>query len=136
MADSDQGKSKRRFKNPQTFREKAIKTAETKTRPIRESSKFGNALKAPFRALKAGYLKLKTVKSLKPLFKVLSLLSRVLLPKYFRTSFEELKKVTWPSLKQSRRLTYAVMIFAIIFGASIAIVDWGLGKIFKHILLK
>ena len=56
--------------------------------------------------------------------------------RYIRDSFNEVRLVTWPSFGQSMRLTKAVIIFSIIFGSLIAVVDYGLGKIFKQIILK
>jgi preprotein translocase SecE subunit len=49
---------------------------------------------------------------------------------------QELRLVTWPNWKQSRQLTFAVLVFAVIFGAAIAVVDYGLDKVFRNILLK
>jgi preprotein translocase SecE subunit len=66
----------------------------------------------------------------------LRLLGKVLFPAYLRNSWQELRLVTWPNWKQSRQLTSAVLIFAIIFGAVIALVDYGLDKVFRSILLK
>jgi len=55
---------------------------------------------------------------------------------YFSKSFQELKMVTWPNWNESRRLTGAVIIFSVAFGAAIAAVDYGLDKLFKQLLLK
>jgi len=55
---------------------------------------------------------------------------------YFRQSWRELKEVTWPTWREGRRLTTAVIIFSVVFGALIAIVDFGLDKLFKQLLLK
>lgn len=52
------------------------------------------------------------------------------------SSWQELKFVTWPTRNEGRRLTTAVIIFSIIFGGLIALVDFGLDKLFKQILLK
>lgn len=134
-----QESKKRRFKDPETFRERAVKASEVKDRPKTEHKKlkaFFRAVAQPFKPLVTGYKKLKEVPSLKPVFKVLTFIGLILVPKYLRTSFQELKLVKWPSWNESRRLTYAVLVFAIVFGVTVAAVDWGLGKIFKHILLK
>jgi preprotein translocase SecE subunit len=64
------------------------------------------------------------------------ILGRILFPRYFRNSFRELKLVTWPGRRESLRLTGAVLIFAIVFGAIVAIVDFGLDKLFKEFILK
>ncbi|NBW29154.1 preprotein translocase subunit SecE [bacterium] len=57
-------------------------------------------------------------------------------PSYFRNSFKELKQVTWPSVSNGIKLTWAVIVFAIVFGLSISVLDWGLTKVFKNILLR
>jgi preprotein translocase SecE subunit len=72
----------------------------------------------------------------KPLRKPLRIIGLVIFPVYFRRSWQELKLVTWPGFKQSLRLTWAVLLFAIIFGTAVALVDYGLDAVFKRILLK
>ncbi len=69
-------------------------------------------------------------------FRVFRWIGYVLLPPYFRNAYRELRKVEWPNRKQSWQLTWAVIIFAVIFGVIIAVVDYGLDKLFKQILLK
>lgn len=61
---------------------------------------------------------------------------RYLMPRYFRESFKELKLVKWPNRKETTQLTFAVFIFAVIFGITITITDYGLDKLFKKVLLK
>lgn len=63
-------------------------------------------------------------------------IGRILGLRLIRNSWRELRTVTWPAPKESFRLTGAVIVFAIIFGAFIALVDYGLDKVFKQILLK
>jgi preprotein translocase SecE subunit len=60
----------------------------------------------------------------------------ILWPPYFRNSARELMLVTWPSFRQTWRLTFAVLSFAAVFGLLIAGVDYGLDKLFKEVLLK
>ena len=55
--------------------------------------------------------------------------------RYVRDSWSELKLVTWPTFRESRRLTTAVIIFSVIFGLLIAIVDYGLDKLFREVIL-
>jgi len=59
-----------------------------------------------------------------------------LVPRYFINSWRELRQVTWPNRRETWRLTAAVMIFAIVFGALIAVVDLGLDQIFKRLILR
>jgi preprotein translocase SecE subunit len=66
----------------------------------------------------------------------LRFLGRVIGLKYIRDSWHELRGVTWPSFRDSRRLTGAVIIFSILFGLFIAVVDYGLDKVFRQILIK
>lgn len=63
-------------------------------------------------------------------------LGRILGFSYVRSSWQELKDVTWPTRREGRRLTTAVIIFSVIFGALIAVVDFGLDKLFKQLLIK
>lgn len=133
MAD-EPTKKKRRVKNPETFRERAEKASQAENQPksaVRIKQAGSRATGPVRRRISGAY----NAKALSPLRKVLSVVGRVLFPKYFRQSWQELKLVTWPSWKEGRRLTYAVLIFAIVFGAAIAGVDWVLDKIFRHLLL-
>ena len=68
--------------------------------------------------------------------KPVRILGRVLFPRYFRRSWQELRLVTWPSRKQSWKLTYAVIVFSVLFGAIVALVDFGLDKLFKEFIIK
>jgi len=63
-------------------------------------------------------------------------LGRIVGFSFVRNSWKELKTVTWPSWRESRRLTTAVIVFSVVFGALIAAVDFGLDKLFKQFLLK
>ena len=59
-----------------------------------------------------------------------------IIPKYFRESWVELKQVVWPDRKTTVKLTTAVIIFAIVFGIAITIVDFGLDKLFRILILE
>jgi preprotein translocase SecE subunit len=63
-------------------------------------------------------------------------LGRHLIPRYFRSAFHELRLTTWPTRKQSRQLTLAVVIFSVVFGIFVSLLDYGLDKLFKEILVK
>lgn len=68
--------------------------------------------------------------------KPMRFLGKILGFNYIASSFREVRLVTWPTWRMSFRLTGAVIIFSVVFGALIAAVDFGLDKIFKHIILK
>ncbi len=57
-------------------------------------------------------------------------------PKFLRNAWAEIRQVTWPGRTETRRLTTAVIIFSIIFGVSIALLDYGLDKLFKEVFTK
>jgi len=132
VADKPDKKTKRRVKNPETFRERAVKATEISDKPKRGAGlkQAGSKVASPVFGPVAKVLS--KVFSLKPF----RLVGKILLPVYVRRSWHELRLVTWPGWQESRRLTFAVLIFAVIFGASIALVDYGLDVVFKHILLK
>ncbi len=64
------------------------------------------------------------------------ILGKIFLVNYFRSSWQEIKLVTWPGRRETTQLTIAVFVFAITFGVFIAVVDFGLDKLFKQVLLK
>lgn len=61
---------------------------------------------------------------------------RWLVPKYFVNSWRELRQVYWPNRRETWRLTLAVFVFAVVFGALVAGVDKGLDELFKKVVLK
>lgn len=127
----DGPKRKRRILRPAadtaTLREKSEQAQAKSSRPRRRSH-FWRILIAPFRFV--GRL-------LQPLgkFRVFRIIGHVLAPPYIRNSFRELRLVTWPSRIQTRRLTFAVIIFSLIFGGIVAAVDYGLDKAFRALIL-
>jgi preprotein translocase subunit SecE len=144
LAESEQPKKKRRLRAAnETLREKTTKAQVTAKEPAKKTKTrlvFSGFLfplrgfawlshKPPFKQL--GHA-LRWFFSLR----FMSFLGKILGITYVRDSFRELKLVTWPSRKQSRQLTFAVVVFSVIFGALIAIVDFGLDKLFKQVILK
>jgi preprotein translocase SecE subunit len=139
MTDQPADTPKRRVKNPETFRERAIK-ATTETDKVTKTARLkrvgGKVTKPVLSPVGRMLRKLASIQPFKFILKVLRWIGRIIVPSYIRNSWKELRQVSWPSLKQSRQLTFAVLLFAIVFGALIAIVDYGLDKLFKNILLK
>lgn len=125
----DSAKPKRRLvKKAETVREKSEKAAQSEKRPRRLQATKRRA-GAPLRAARTGLGKLGKYK----FFRVIGL---ILAPPYFRNSWKELRQVTWPKRRESLRLTFAVIVFAIIFGCLVALLDYILDKVFKEVLLK
>ena len=132
---SEQPKTKR----AQTVRERSqTDAAKPKRRVLKTAETVSKPAKAAHKGVK------KAVKPLSPLarpFKTRPMrfigrwLAKLLLINYFISSWKELRQVTWPNRKETAKLTAAVFMFAIVFGAIIAITDYGLDKIFRKILL-
>jgi preprotein translocase subunit SecE len=129
---AEPAKPKRRLvKKTETTREKTEKSVLERDKPkkqgvVRLTLRY---IGAPFRVLGRGLAKIGHLKPFR-------LIGRILWPTYFRNSWKELKLVTWPTRREAAQLTLAVIIFSIIFGVIIAIVDYGLDKLFKQLLLK
>lgn len=139
MAEEPTQRKRRIVKNPETFRERAVKAAETSDKPKRATRArraSGKVVSPIFRPLGRLFRKIGSFRIVRIFRRPARFIGKILVPVYFRNSWKELKLVNWPSWRESRQLTFAVLIFAIIFGASIALVDYGLDKVFKHILLK
>jgi preprotein translocase SecE subunit len=71
----------------------------------------------------------------KPIRAIGRFLKKVLLINYFISAWREVRQVSWPNRKETINLTFAVFIFAISFGIFIAIIDFGLDKLFREVLL-
>lgn len=78
-------------------------------------------------------------KATKPIYRVGSVVKKVLrklVPSYFVNSWREVRQVSWPTRKETWRLTLAVFIFSVIFGLAVYGVDKVLDLIFKKVILK
>lgn len=131
-----EAKKKRVLKKTETVREKATKTsvAVPKTRRLHKATA---QVKRPLSAAKRiGGKEYHPVKL--PDNKVGRFMTknRRVTPTFFSEAWAEVRQVQWPNRKETTKLTLAVFIFAISFGALIAVVDYGLDKIFHDLLLK
>jgi preprotein translocase SecE subunit len=126
-----EAKAPRRIRREVSIREKVEKGSASDDAPKKKSPirRFFRLIGKPFRPI-GRFLKWLGH------FKVMRIIGYIIVWPYIRNSWRELRQVTWPTKKESRRLTLAVIIFAIVFGVLIAVVDYGLDKIFKRILLK
>ncbi len=130
MAQEKQAK-KRIVKTAETVRQKAEKAASTKPKR-RVLHGTASKVSAPLRALKPLGKPFQT----KPVRKTASFVGKIVWPRFFRDAWKELRLVVWPSRKETWRLTLAVFLFALIFGAIVAVTDFGLDKLFRNIILK
>jgi preprotein translocase SecE subunit len=136
MADAKKSKiRKARVRKAPTLREQA-ELARTKSE-TKKPRRFSRA------TAKTGAALRKTRITRNPVTKLFARLGRLILkvlrwivPKYFINAWREVRLVTWPSRKETWRLTFAVFIFAIVFGALVSGVDKILDIIFKQVILK
>lgn len=129
------GKKTRVRKSAPTVRERVeAATAE------RDEPKAGRLKRAASKAVRpARKLRLRNRKAIKLVARALrpvKWLLKWLVPRYFVNAWREVRQVVWPNRRETWRLTLAVFIFAIVFGAMVAGVDKGLDEIFKKVVLK
>ena len=139
MAEQPAKSTKRQVKNPETFRERALKATEATDNPKRLPQikrRTAGVFRPVFTPLGRFFKRLFARQPFKTLARLCHWIGLVLVPPYLRNSWQELKLVTWPNWRQSRQLTFAVLAFAVVFGGAVASVDYGLDKLFRHILLK
>jgi preprotein translocase SecE subunit len=122
--------SKRRIKKVATVRERAAtQPSVSKRRRLRKTAGSASRVFRPLRFLAVPL-------RFRPIRKVGRLIGLVLFPRFFRNAFKELRQVEWPDWRQTSKLTFAVIIFAVGFGLLIALTDYGLDIIFKKGILK
>ena len=61
---------------------------------------------------------------------------RKIIPRYFVDSWHEVRQVTWPGRRETWRLTFAVFVFALVFGLLASGTDKILDEVFKRTILK
>lgn len=76
------------------------------------------------------------LRPLTPAGRLLTKILNWLVPRYFVNSWRELKQVTWPNRRETWRLTGAVIVFSVVFGAMVWVVDLGLDQLFKRFVLR
>jgi preprotein translocase SecE subunit len=130
----DKKRKPRIRKSAPTIRERA-EAAQAKTEPNSKPIKRALArTTSPVKKLRLGDRKV--VKILKIPFVYIKRALIWIVPKYFVNSWREIKLVHWPNRRETWRLTLAVFIFALVFGAMVAGVDRALDEIFKKLVLK
>lgn len=131
---ADEKSKHRTVKKSETVREKAERTSneQPKNRRLKQTA---TSVKKPI--AKVGKIGKKEFYIPLPDNKLGRFLNkrRSIIPKYFKEAWKEFKQVIWPTKKQTAHLTFAVFVFAIVFGTLIAIVDYGLDKVFRKVFV-
>ncbi len=55
---------------------------------------------------------------------------------YFSASRTELTKVTWPTRRQTAKLTFLVIVFSLVFAAFLGALDLGFSTLVQKIIVK
>lgn len=132
---------KRQLKKTETVRERAERTRVEKPKrrivrstaskagkPVRAAGKKAAKVLSPLSFLLAPF---KT----KPARVIGKVLAAIFLLKFFREAWHEIRQVNWPTAKETARLSMAVFVFSVVFGAVIAVTDYGLDKVFKKVFI-
>ncbi len=132
---AEDSKTNKRVRKQETMREKAAKATKD-TKSPRRIKRTASAVKRPVKAVvEAGKKEYHLIPQSDSGVKGFLTKSRRVTPSYFRSSYKELKLVSWPNRKETWRLVFAVFIFATLFGLLITVVDFGLDKLFKQAFL-
>lgn len=107
----------------QTLEPRRKKVASAATKPVRGFGKLLTREYDPIKVKKGRYSKL--------LSKRISLF-----PKYFSTSYKELKEVKWLTPRQAASLTFAVITFSVAIALFVQLLGYGFDKLFKEVILK
>ena len=119
-----------RERNEKVALKAQAKAGKTKKRLLRKAAATAvKPLKAPAKLIAKPF-------KLRPVRFVFRWLGRILWPRYFRNSFKELRQVTWPSRRETWKLTFAVLTFAVVFGFLVTLTDYGLDKVIRRIVLR
>lgn len=128
-------KESARIKKPESMRDKAVKHDAKSQKPRRIKSGAAKIAKPFVVARNIAKKEYYVVKPHEAGLKGFLTKSRRWTPGYFRSAFKELKNVTWPSRRETWKLSVSVFVFSIVFGLIIAVVDYGLDKLFKKAFL-
>lgn len=138
---AEQVKKKRQLKKTETVRERAVRVS-TEPQKQRKIKRARNRAATPFKVVSRGAARvlrpfaflLKPFRT-RPVRFIGRILAAILLFRFFRDAWKELRQVQWPNARETVRLTMAVFIFSVLFGVLIASVDYGLDKVFRKVFI-
>jgi preprotein translocase SecE subunit len=115
-----------RERNEKASAKAEASASKVKKQPVRKTARV---VGKPFRFVARPF-------RIRPVRFVFKWIGLILVPRYFRNAFKELRQVTWTTRRQTWKLTFAVLVFAIIFGFLVTVTDYGLDKVIKRIVLR
>lgn len=60
--------------------------------------------------------------------------NRTTIAQFFKSTWAEIKKITWPNRKDLFKTTFAVIIFIVVFTVIVGLIDLGMGTVFSNFL--
>jgi preprotein translocase SecE subunit len=139
VAEAEQDSNKRPKRRlraaPETMRDLAQKTTLKAEKNEADSKKSRRKLRKP-KAERAERPKRKVFAPFRFIWRPVAWIGRHIIPGYFKSAFKELRLTVWPNRRQSRQLTTAVVLFAVVFGTFVFVLDYGLDKVFKELFVK
>lgn len=103
---------------------------ETKTsKPVKKQ------VKKPAKKVLSKKKSTKQVKSKTKPKKFAKVRSKIRVPRYFKDSWREVKKVTWPTRKDAVKFSFAVIVFTAIFALFTSLLDFGFNQLVERIFL-
>lgn len=134
MAEKKQPRVRRvetvRDRNQKATEKAAANAGKVKKRPVRRAlSAVGKPLSKPAKVAAKPF---KT----RPVRFTAKWIGLIVWPPYFRNSFKEIRQVKWPTSRETWKLTFAVLAFAVVFGFLVSITDFGLDKVIRRIVLR
>lgn len=139
MAKTESEKNKktpRIRKEQETVRQKADKEAAKRTKPT-SRSKIKNKVHKPLSVLhKVASKEYHPIKA--PDKKGVRVLNKKVryIPSFLKNSWAELKQVSWPTKISALKLTFAVIIFSVVFAAFVQALDYIFSRVVKEIILR
>jgi len=129
---------KPRVRKVETVREKTAKStakaeAKASKQPKRLLRNVAGKVSKPL--VKPANLITKPFKT-RPLRAIGGFIGLLFWPRYFRNSYKEVKQVTWPTRRETWKLTFAVLVFATIFSLAAAGTDYVLDIIIRRIVFR
>ncbi len=132
MGEAEESKKKAKIRRTPTVRERTKTQRSAKPRRLKATA---SSIVSPIKkAHKTGKKEYNLPLPDNKVGKILGTRVR-LVPRFLREAWAEIKLVTWPTRKETIRLTIAVFVFAFIFAVFVGILDLILDKIFRRIIL-
>lgn len=133
----EQPSKKPRVRKVETVRERSAKeTAKADAKSGKKGSRVRNTATAIAKPLNKPVRVLTSPLRLRPVRFIGRVIGRIFWPRYFRNAWKELRQVTWPTRRETWKLTFAVLIFAVVFGLAAAGTDFVLDKIIRRIIFR